>query len=77
MTFKDRLRQIVKLPLAGLTLIPLAFFLVRMESPLGDVGRSAAGTPNALWPAQLTYHFIASSIVHQILEMDQHGAPAD
>ncbi len=60
MTFKDRLRQIIKLPLAGLALIPLAFCLVRMEPPLGDLGRAAGGTPHAFRPAQLANHFICT-----------------
>ena len=70
MTFKDRLRQIVKLPLAGLTLIPLAFGRVRMEPPLRDLGHAASGTPHAFRPAQLADYFIALGIIHQILDMD-------
>mgnify|MGYP001619708207 CR=1 FL=1 len=75
MAFKDRLRQIIKLPLAHLTLIPLAVFLLGMKSPLRDVGRPTRWTPHTFRPTQLPDHFIALGIVHQILDMDQHGAP--
>ena len=77
MTFKDRLRQIIKLLLARVTRIPLAVCLPGMKSPLRDLGRATRGTPHAVRPPQLPDHFIALGIIHQILDVDQHGAPAN
>jgi hypothetical protein len=77
MAFKDRLRQIIELLLAGLALLALSLLLVGVEPALDDLRQAARRTPHALWPAQLAHHFIALGIVHQVLDLDQHAAPPD
>jgi hypothetical protein len=69
MTFKYRSAQIIKLPPAGLALVPLAMGLVSMKPTLVDVARLAVGAPNPIRPAQLTDHFKAFGVVNQMLDV--------
>ena len=69
MTFKHGFAQIIKLPLAGLALVPLAMGLVGMKPTLADVARLAVGAPNPIRPAQLTDRFEAFGVVNQMLNV--------
>ena len=69
MTFKHGFAQIIKLPPAGLALVPLAMRLVGMKPTLADVARLAVRAPNTIWPAQLTDRFKAFGVVHQVLDV--------
>ncbi|MCS6909001.1 MAG: hypothetical protein NZM11_00290 [Anaerolineales bacterium] len=73
MTFKDRLRQIIKLALTGLTFIPLTFSLLRVKPPFRDLRRPTPGPVRAFRPTQLAKHFVILGFIHQMLDVDQHG----
>ena len=69
MTFKYRSAQIIKLPPAGLALVPLAMGLMGMKPTLVDVARLAVRAPNPIRPAQLTDRFKAFGVVNQMLDV--------
>ena len=63
MAFKDGIGQIIKLPPACLTGIPLAMSLMAMFPAFDDLGTVASRTPNARGPTQLPNNFIALGII--------------
>ena len=77
MAFKDRIRQIIKLPLTRLAVIALALWISVMKSALGDLHRPTGRAVYALRPTHFTHDLIALGIVNEILNMDQHTAPTN
>ncbi len=65
MTFKNRTAQVIKLLLAGLTLVPLAVRLA-MKATFAYLFSVTLGAVNPIWPAKLTNHFIAFLIIDQV-----------
>ena len=72
MTFKDRLRQIVKLATTDPAFIALPMRLMRVLPPFNNLGRITRGTPNACRPSQLTDDFIALGLNNQGLKVNEH-----
>ena len=59
MTLEDSPRQVVELPLAGLTQVPLTMFLPLVMTELNNVLVATKRAAHALRPAQLSNHFEA------------------
>jgi len=67
--FKHCPTQIVKLPSAGLALVPLAMSLVGVKPTLVNVTRLTIWATNSIRPAQLPDHFEAFCLINQVLNV--------
>jgi len=67
--------SVIELPLAGLTFVALAFFLMRVQPTFGHLRRATRRTAHPVRPTHLAHHCLAFGIVDQILDMNQHGPP--
>jgi hypothetical protein len=64
MAFKNSSIQIIKLVLAGLTVIALPVGLVGMSPTFVYLFSPTVGTADPFWPAKLTYDFKAFFIIN-------------
>jgi hypothetical protein len=72
MSRKDGARKIIKATIAVAATISLATNLGRVVAILDDLVTRTMRAANALWPSQLTHHFIAFRIVDQPSNSNSH-----
>jgi len=72
MACKNGVRQIIKAPMTGMTLITLTGRFRLIKAALDDLGGLTSWTCDAVWPAQLTGGLITLHVINEIRDIDLH-----
>jgi hypothetical protein len=72
MSRKNRVRQVIKVPITVMTLITLTGGFRVIKAALDDLLGFTRWTCNTVWPAQLANGLITLNLIDQILDVDLH-----
>jgi hypothetical protein len=70
MSLKNRLTEVIELPLTAHTRIPLRFFLLVIPPTLDDAFRITMRAFYALRPPDCSHCFVTLGIINQVLNVD-------